>query len=126
MPTGPAVPGFQYLPVGGKLQVCISRTLKVPLDTELDGEQLCYSGPTPDSEGNYVKIASKVRVALHCVQADEYLENTTLTLEVILTSFPSKSGVGPYQQRCSPSNFASRGIFKVLLVTVLTVTLTIY
>jgi hypothetical protein len=44
---------------------------------------------------------------------------TTLTLEAILTSFPSESGVGTYYQSCSPSNSASRGIFKVLGVFVL-------
>jgi hypothetical protein len=28
----------------------------------LDGEQLCYFGPTPDSEGNDIKMAFKARV----------------------------------------------------------------
>jgi hypothetical protein len=39
-----------------------SETLEIPLDAKLDGEQLCYYGPTPDSEGNDVKMAFKVRV----------------------------------------------------------------
>jgi hypothetical protein len=34
-----------------------SKTLEIPLDAKLDGEQLCYHVPTPDPEGNDVKMA---------------------------------------------------------------------
>jgi hypothetical protein len=39
-----------------------SETLEIPRDAKLDGEQLCYYDPTPDSEGNDIKMAFKVRV----------------------------------------------------------------
>jgi hypothetical protein len=36
------------------------RRLKVPLDAELDGEQLCYYGPTPHSTLSYCMYSSYV------------------------------------------------------------------
>jgi hypothetical protein len=37
-----------------------SKSLKMPLDAESNGEQLRYYGSTPDSKGNDVKMASEV------------------------------------------------------------------
>jgi hypothetical protein len=47
-------------------------------------------------------------------------QNTTLTLEAIFLSFQSKSGVGPNDRSGSPSNPASRVIFRVLRLLYLT------
>jgi hypothetical protein len=68
-----------------------SETLEIPLDAKLDEKQLCYYVPTPDSEGNDVKMAFKVRVVFQPVQC-----KTTLTWKAILTLLPSESGVEPY------------------------------
>jgi hypothetical protein len=45
------------------------RRLKVPLDAELDGEQLCYYGLTPHSNGIMMNGASEVREVCSSISA---------------------------------------------------------
>jgi hypothetical protein len=63
----PREPGIRKL---NKKITIFFKALEIPLDAKCDGEQLCYYGSTPDFEGNDVKMAFKVRVVLHCIQAE--------------------------------------------------------